>query len=136
MALTSTGHGATLTMATSGFTALFTTLGGFEQAREALDTSHLGTLDWRTKIPGDLVDPGAISGTFWYDVDSQPPITGAPEEITLTFPLTDPVKTNAAKVVGDAFVTNSGTPSLETDTLMAGEMEVTWAGEPTYTDES
>jgi len=65
------GHGATMTF--TGFVMNITSLDGPSWMREALETSHLGTVDWKTFIPSDLADPGEISGECEYDQQALPP---------------------------------------------------------------
>lgn len=87
------GTGATIVFGTSAFAARITgiTHDGIERA--ILETSHLGTapagagtIGSKTFIAGDLSDPGTITLEGHHDADIIPPIEGAPETITITFP--------------------------------------------------
>lgn len=81
------GTGTTITFGTSSFTAEIMSVNGNDITREDIDTTHMGTTNYRTFIPADLVDGGSIELEINFDPDSQPPIAGAAETITITFPL-------------------------------------------------
>lgn len=88
------GTGTTIVFGTSGFSAeiVGVQLGGV--SREAIDTSHMGTtptpagkMGSRTFMPGDLSDGGELQLEVHHDPDLVPPIGGAVETVTVTFPL-------------------------------------------------
>jgi len=88
------GTGTTITFGTSGFSAQITNVSHDDISRESVDTTHLGTqpagsgkLASRTSIAGDLADPGTITIEGHHDADLVPPVEGAPETVTVTFPL-------------------------------------------------
>ena len=81
------GTGTTIVFGTSGFSAEVMTINGNDITREDIETTHMGTTGYKTYIPGDLVEGGAIEMEINFDPDAQPPITGVPETITITFPL-------------------------------------------------
>ena len=122
-----TGHGTTVLFATSGFVAKFRSIGSFEQSREALDSTHLATVDFRTKEPGDVADAGSFEGEFFYDTDVQPPINGPKEQITIEFP-------DGATISGLGFITSWSSPEAATDQLMVSNLTVTWAEGPNFAD--
>lgn len=136
MAATQTGHGATVGFGTSTFTAPMTSITPDEQSRPVLDNSHLGTTDYRSKIPGDLVDAGGFSVSGFYDADQQPPILNNPETITVTLPDSDPSTGAGATIAGSAFADSWSIGEITTDNLIPYDMHVTWGTGPTYTDES
>ena len=81
------GTGTTVTFGTSGFSANVTNIDWSDINREAIQTSHLGTVDAHTHIPGKLYDSGSIELEIQFDPeDGLPPINGAAETITITFP--------------------------------------------------
>lgn len=130
-----TGHGATLAFGTQSFTAAYREIGGTSKEREAINTSHLGTTDYHTKIPGDLVDAGGFDATALYDpAVGGPSIAADPETVTVTFPLTG--GSTPATLAGSAFVTSASEPSLATDQLMEQALTITWADGPTFTAET
>lgn len=142
MAGIQTGHGATLTFTATGsapaFTGTFISVGGFEQGREVLDSSHLGTTDYRTKKSGDLVDPGEFTVEMFFDVDVQPPVTQADGEYTVR--VTYPDSTSGAGaggyVEGGGFISGWSSAELVTDQLMTASITVAWEDGPTWTDET
>ena len=140
----STGHGATLAFGTTtAWVAEYTTIGGSEQTRDSITTSHLGTTDYHTKIAGDLVNPGGFDAEFWYnplltepDVLNLPPVTLAAETITVTLPKAGIAAGSAATIAGTGFVTSFSTPELTSDGLMTGSLHVDWADGPSFTEET
>ena len=124
-----TGNGATLVMGTSGFTASYFSIGGFEQERPVMDSSDLATTGFNKKEAGDLVEPGEFTAEFIYDADDQPPISGTAETITLTYP-------SGATAAGTGFVSKWSAPELVNDDLQKASLTVQWDGGtgPAYVD--
>jgi len=81
------GTGTTIAFATSSFTAEVMNLNGNDMTRPDIDTSHMGTTGYKTYIPGKLLEGGAIEMEINFDPDATPPLSGAAETITITFPL-------------------------------------------------
>lgn len=140
----STGHGASLTFASN--TVSIVSISGFEQTREAVDTSHLGTTDYRTKIPGDLTEPGEFTIEYLFDpeevwdntdANAEAPIEAADtaSSCTITFPVTVTGQT-AATWSANAFLTSWSSPELVTDGLMTASATIQWADGPAWTDET
>lgn len=130
-----TGHGTTLALATSSFTAAYTEIGGYTQEREALDTSDLSTTGHRTMIAGDLATPGSFDVSFWYETtDGLIDITQAAENTTITVP--DTGGGSDVTFVGSAFLTSVTSPTYATDTLMQCSATFQWADNPTETVEA
>lgn len=126
-----TGHGATLAMTTSSFTAQYREMGGASSSREAIDTSHLGTTTGRTFIPGDLVDNGEVEATILYDPDVQPPFNAAPEMMTLTYPVPAGGLSGATEVF-TGFITDWTKPTLVTDGLMESTITIKISGDVAF----
>lgn len=124
-----TGNGTTISFGTSGFTADFTEIDAGEQTRPSIDDSHLGTTDQETAIPGDLYNPGEITGIFHWDQSAStfPPIDGAAETVTITYPLLSGETVNAT-YAGTGFVTRAKGPVARNNELMMGEITVKWDG--------
>ena len=80
------GTGTTITFGTSGFTAEVMSVAGNDMTREDIDVTHMGSTNYREFIPSKLVDGGTLELEISFDPDSQPPITGAAETITVNFP--------------------------------------------------
>lgn len=137
------GNGGSINFGTSAFQASIISISGFEQSREALDTSHLDTANFRSKIPGDLTEPGSFDIEFYFDAedhnttDDLPPINGAAETIYIDLPLTAASGTTTeARFTASGFLTSWTSPELATDQLMVGSATVQWATGPTYTEEA
>lgn len=75
------GTGATLTFATSAFTAQLIDLDWSGRSRDALKSTHMGTTGSHTYIPADLVDGGELSITAYFDcTDNTATLLGAAAE--------------------------------------------------------
>lgn len=81
------GTGTSITFGTSGFTGEIIGVAQSGIERPAIPTSHLGTTSSHTFMPGDLVDEGEVTLEVAYNPNTQPPIRGAAETITITFPV-------------------------------------------------
>ena len=135
-----TGQGVTLTFGTSGFTASLHSVTGTERTREPVEDSHLGLASGSemTFVPNDLIDGGEF--TFRYEWNQSfgtfPPITGAAETVTVTFPLRSGETTNAT-LAGTGFMTRDKGADIELNSasVMEGEGTIKWDGKtgPTYT---
>jgi len=70
----------------SGFFAEILDFTGPSLSRAVIDVTHLGSTDWREKLPGSFVDGGQLSVNMAYIPDGTlPPILEDPESITITF---------------------------------------------------
>ena len=136
MAAYQDGHGATITFGTSTYTAAVTSITPDEQSRDVLDTSHLGTATWRSKIPADLADAGGFSASGWYDTSQQPPITAAAETITITLPDSAPGTGAGANITASGFVDSWSMGEVTSGSVISYDMHVTWATGPTFNDET
>lgn len=83
---TQVGTGTTVVFGTSAYSAelLDVRWGGINRA--SVPSSHMGSTNGMTFIPGKLYDPGEISLDYHFKDNASPPITGAAETITITFP--------------------------------------------------
>jgi len=130
--------GATITFATSGFTAEVTAIGLASVNRGSVDTSHFGTAapaagkyGNRTFIPGDLSDPGELTMEIHFNPDTTPPIDAVAEIITIQFSASDTDVTGAT-FVGTGFATGwDMTGPL--DDKMTATLTVKWSGNITIT---
>lgn len=122
-----TGNGVTIAFGTSGFTANYTRIGGTEMSREAIETTHLGTTDYKTFIPDALVDGGEFSCEFYWDpaMTTFPPISEDAETITITY-------TTGETLSGSGFLTSSTGPDAENGSILSGEFSIKWTGQPAY----
>lgn len=129
---TDVGTGISLSFGTSSFSAEVLSASHNSISREAIDTTHHGSTSNREKIPSDLVDPGTIDFEIHFDPDSQPPVDGAAETLTVTFP-TPAGGTSGATLEGTGFVTEwTFTGPLEDK--MTASFTWTWDGKtgPTW----
>ena len=130
-----TGHLATLGLGTSTFSVSLTSIGGFSMERPVIDTSHLGTTNYRSKIPGDLVDVGSFDITGFFLCGTTAPVTADAETITITLPeltaLGDP-----PTIAGSGFFTAFNTAEFVTDQLQMFTATIQWATAPTFTAET
>jgi len=77
-------------------------------------------------MPGDLIDAKPVVLEILFDPDKIPPISGAIETVTITFP--KPAgKTTAAKVVGQAFVVEWSV-GVPLEDRMTGTVQIEWQG--------
>ena len=130
------GTGATIAFTTSSFSAFLSKIGGFEITRGAMDVTYLGSTTHLRSQPADLSDPGEFEIEGQYDVDLQPPYSGAIETITITLPLL--TGSVAATIAGTGFCTSFTTPDLAHNQVMMFKAKFKWSGAtgPTFTDKS
>lgn len=76
-----TGHGTTLTW--SGFSGSLTSIAVGDYSRPKRETSHLGTTEFATSAPGDLVEPPEVTVSFYYV--GVAPSFGEPATATITY---------------------------------------------------
>ena len=125
------GTGITIAFGTSSFSADLLSLNGSAIERGEYETTHMGTTGSKTFSPMDLIDQGEIEMEFAFDPDAQPPIGGATETITITFPLPAGGLTSAT-LIGSGFV-KSWTWGAELEEKMTGSATVRWASAPAWT---
>lgn len=124
-----TGHGTTISGATTGQTANVVSIEPFEISRPSLDVSHLETTGYREKIPGDLADPGGFTVTVLYDGSVHagatfPAITDVAEVWTLDY--------GSHKYAASGFLTNYTSPTVNTDEVSTCTFTIQWADGPTF----
>lgn len=122
-----TGHGATLTFGTQGGSYSITNIGGHEETRPVVDTSHLGTTTNRTSMPGDLAELPAFTVSFFFDGTTGCPTFAVAETVTVTHPLAAGGST-AANIAGTAYVIRRKHPDLTTNEMQVGEVDIVWDG--------
>lgn len=132
-----TGNGATITFGTSSFTAQFHMIGGTTQTRPMLNVSHLTTSAKELFVVGDLYDPGEFEAEFWFNPNDQPPIGGAAETVTITFPIPSG-SSNGATLAGTGAVSSWTSGQCRNNEVMNARVTVKWTGAtgPTWTDAS
>lgn len=130
--MTDVTTGATVVFGTSSFSAELLSIGLPSIARGMYDTTHMGTTTARTHAPVDLIEWGELEIEFNFDPDDEPPIGGAAETITITFP-TPAGGSTGATIAGSGFMTAfSVTAPLEDK--MTATATIKWTGDLTWTD--
>ena len=138
MPLTDIGTGATITFGTSSWSATVMAINGNDISRVSIQTSHLSTASYHTKIPGDLVDPGNLELELNFDADNvttnQPPYNQAAETVTVTFPI-PATSTNVAgaKMAASGFMTNFSY-GVPLEDKMTANATIELSGVITWTD--
>ena len=129
-----TGHGASVTLATSELAFNWINIDMQEETVPDVDTSHLGTATHRTYIPGDLIEPNTFSLEFQFDSAADWPAIGVSESATITWPQAAG-ETAPATYAGTAYINSLKPPSFETDTLQTGTLVFKWdsATPPAFT---
>jgi hypothetical protein len=125
------GFGSSITFS-SGFCAAITDvkIGGL--SREAVDvTSFASAGGYKEFIPSSLIDAGSLDVELNYDNDVAPPIAGAVETITVTFPLKTGEST-AANISCSGFMTDSE-ESVPMDDKLSQSITIKFTGARTYT---
>ncbi len=79
------GTGTSITFE-SGFFAEILDITGPSMERPAIDTTHMGTTNARTFVPGDLYDGGELQVELAFAPGTFPPIGQAASAFTITFP--------------------------------------------------
>ena len=80
--------GITVAFATSAFTCKIVDVDGPELSRSEIETTHQTSEEyWRNYIPSKLKNGGELSLKIHFAPDATPPIDGAPETVTVTWPV-------------------------------------------------
>ena len=119
------GTGITIVFGTSAFEAEITDITGPGLARDSVETTHQGTVDARTHAPVDLFDAGELGFDIHFNPDTDPPIDGDEEAITITWP-------SSAKWVFQGFMTGYE-PSTPLEDKMVGSIVIKVTGDITIT---
>ena len=134
-----TGNGATLTLSATGSVGSVRSLNLGEHTLPAIDSSHLGTTNYISSIPGDLVDPGEVQIEAIFAQGTAIPDLGAVETITVTFPIVTSGNSSNAVYTGSGFLTNMSLPEIVNNELMMMSLTFKLDGvgtEPTFTAEA
>lgn len=81
-----TGHGATVTFGTSGYSFNITSIDIGEETIGDISVDHLGVTGFKEFVPEDLVDGGEVVITYQFDNEASQPTAGTIETLTITFP--------------------------------------------------
>ena len=122
-----TGHGASLTLSSTGLSFNWTAIDTGEETIPDVDRTSLATADYREYIPGDLKEPGEITIPFQWDAQAAQIAVGTVETVTVTLPLISG-GTSAATLAGTGYIKRVKRPNLQTDTLQDGELTIKFDG--------
>lgn len=130
------GTGASVVFGTSGIAVNFTSMDLGEQSIEVIDTTHLGTANFKTVMGGDLKDPGEWTFEFQWDNEAGPAPSATAETVTVTFPQSTSNATSAATYAASGIIRSITYPTLGVDELQMGTLVFKPDGStgPTYTD--
>ena len=126
------GTGATITFATSAYTAEWLDIQLPDTARDPLETTHLGTTTAKTFQPAKLYDPGEVSVTVHHDPSLALLISSVAEVITVTYPL-ETGESTAATAVFTGFVTGQGGETFKVGELIATKLKIKVTGAIAFT---
>lgn len=129
-----TGHGATITLSSSGESYNWNSIDAGESTLEPVETTHLGSGAKKTFMPGDVVDEGEVTIPYQHDSEAALPAEGLVQTLTITLP-TASGQSTPATLVGTGFVTRVKRPNLQTNQLQDGQIVFKFDGltGPTYT---
>ena len=122
-----TGHAATLTFGTQGWTGSIIKIGGHTDSRAIIPTTNLSTTGFHTSIPGDLNSLEAFTVTCYFAGIDLPDNTVVAESVTITDP-TRATASTPATVIGTGYVTRRKFHDRSTDEMMIAEFDVVWDG--------
>lgn len=135
-----TGHGMTLTLATTSWTGKIIGMPtNLDLQRPRVKTSYLGTATNDTYMPGDLNEMGEMELDVRFEAATGVPATGTvPETITVTWPLAPGGGgATGASLAGTGFITGVTYPPMQTGVLQQGKIKISFDGVtgPTWTAE-
>ena len=128
--MANTGNTSSLAFASSSCAPSFEVMTPPGYTKEVIRDSHLGTTNFHTTVPSDLVELDPMTVSFQFDGElASIPITAADaaESVTLTFPVIAP-DTNGPTLVGTAFLTNFQPGDLTNDDKIMAEATWQWDG--------
>ena len=135
-AVVDTGHGASVTLGTTGGTWKVTEFSpNLKLTRPIVDSTYMATTTNRASFPGDLNALGPITLTFLFQGTQGVPATGVVETITITFPIPGGGAVTAGNIAGTAFIFDCEYPPLMTNEIQKGKISFQYDGTtgPTYT---
>lgn len=126
------GFGVTITFS-STFLASITNVEWSGISRKAIATTHAGTsAGAATFLPSDIEDYGELKVDLLFNPNDAPPITGAAETVTVTFPI--PAGGNTACTwAASGFLTDFQV-GVPIDDVMTATATIKFSGVVTFTD--
>jgi len=125
-----TGNSGTVAFTTSLLVLAWTKISEYQQTRGKQPTDHLGTTGFKTYMVDDHEEPGEIELEAYFDptVDLAD-IADEAEEVTITYPLEDPLGEAAATLIGTAFLIAVGLPELVNGTVSKQKVKLAFDGQ-------
>jgi len=141
-----TGTGVTIALATGMGGASVANVRSLTMPQyvvDEIDTTALGTTNYKTTIAADLVDPGEITAEILFDnvltAAISIPSLGAADVVTVTWPTSVSGNTTPAKLVADVFIKSVKFPDFNVGALQMATVVFRLNGsdtEPAYNAES
>ena len=127
-----TGNGASVAFSVTTGVGNATQITMNEITVEDVETSHLGTTNYKTFRAADLSDAGEIVvETQWAADASDVPSRGAEEVITVTWPIHTSGNTQAATFVADGYIKSVKLPDFANGELQLATITFKLNGEDT-----
>lgn len=132
--------GTTVTFGTSSFAAKVLDVSWDGVSRAAIDTTHHGTtvastneVGGKTYIPAGISDGGSLTLEIQYNPDDDPPMDGAAETITVTFPFSGGDSSVQPKIAFSGFATDYSMSGNGLETVATASLTVKVSGVVTLT---
>lgn len=124
--MASTGNGATLSI--GGLVAKVRSISGVSQSADAVETSHIGTANFKTMMAGDLTDPGSFTADIIYTGNSFTVANqgDAAVVIALTFPTVSGGASTS--LTGTGFISGHTFPEVQNGDIMVQQVTVQFDG--------
>ncbi len=124
--MASTGNGVTLSVGTS--VAKVRSISGVSQSADAIETSHLGTNNFKTMMAGDLTDPGSFTADIIYTGSSFTVANQGTtaQTITITFPAIS--GGSSTSLSGSGFISGHNFPEVQNGDIMVQQITVQFDG--------
>lgn len=127
-----TGNGATVALSVSTVSTCVTSIELPSFGIEDLETSCLGTTNYKTFVATDLADPGEITINYLFDPTSDTLLArGVAEVITITWPIHTTGNTTNATFVADGYIREVNLPTLQNGELQEASIVFKLNGEDT-----
>lgn len=124
------GTGASIQFGSSAFSSDLISLTLPEITREAIDTTHLGTVSAKSSKPAKLRNVGEIQAEFDHDPAAIDLTKRDAEQITINYPLLSGQVT-PTKLVFNGFVTSQGGEEMKVDQRMSTKATIKVNGDIT-----
>ena len=127
-AVPDTGHGASITFATTAGTWKVRSLRMGGKSFPTVSTTYMATTTMHTVMVGDLAEWENPVATVLFQGTQGVPTGGASETITITLPIPGGSASTAPSLAGTGIIMRVKYPDLATNELQIGEIEWKWDG--------